>query len=43
VEEKRALLQRALEEFRLFQQFAPQDPKAAVATHNIQVLEPQVK
>ena len=43
VEEKRALLQLALEEFRLFQQSAPQDPKAAAATHNIRVLEPQVK
>jgi tetratricopeptide (TPR) repeat protein len=43
VGEKRSLLQLALEEFRLFEQSAPQDPKAATATHNIQVLEPQVK
>jgi tetratricopeptide (TPR) repeat protein len=43
VEEKRTLLQQALEQFRLFQQSAPQDPKAAAATHNIKVLEPQVK
>jgi hypothetical protein len=43
VEEKRALLQLALDEFRLFQQFAPQDSKAAAAAHNVRVLEPQVK
>jgi tetratricopeptide (TPR) repeat protein len=43
VEEKHALLQRALEQFRLFQQSAPQDPKAPAAVHNIRVLEPQVK
>jgi Flp pilus assembly protein TadD len=43
VEEKRSLLQLALEQFRLFERFAPQDPKAATATHNIEVLEPQVK
>jgi tetratricopeptide (TPR) repeat protein len=43
VEEKRALLQLALEEFRLFERYAPNDPKAAAASHNIQVLEPQVK
>jgi tetratricopeptide (TPR) repeat protein len=42
-EEKRALLQLALEQFRLFHQSAPQDPKAAAATHNIKALEPQVK
>jgi Flp pilus assembly protein TadD len=43
VDEKRALLQLALEEFRRFEQSAPQDPKAPTATHNIEVLEPQVK
>ena len=43
MEEKRSLLQLALEQFRLFQQSAPSDPKAAAAAHNIQVLEPQVK
>jgi tetratricopeptide (TPR) repeat protein len=42
-EEKHALLQLALEQFRLFQQFAPSDPKAASAAHNIEILEPQVK
>jgi hypothetical protein len=43
VEDKRALLQLALEQFRLFQSSAPQDPKAPAAAHNIEVLEPQVK
>jgi hypothetical protein len=43
VEDKRSLLQLAMEEFRLFEQSAPQDPKAAAASHNIRVLEPQVK
>jgi Flp pilus assembly protein TadD len=43
VEDKRALLQLALEQFRLFHQSAPQDPKAPAAAHNIQVLEPQVQ
>jgi Flp pilus assembly protein TadD len=42
-EGKRDLLQLALEQFRLFQQSAPQDPKAPAAVHNIRVLEPQVK
>jgi Flp pilus assembly protein TadD len=43
VEDKRLLLSQALEQFRLFQQAAPADPKAASAAHNIDVLEPQVK
>jgi tetratricopeptide (TPR) repeat protein len=42
-EMKRVLLQFALEEFRRFQHSAPEDPKAAAATHNIRVLEPQLK
>ena len=43
LDEKRALLQLALEQFRLFQQLAPQDPRAPAAAHNIEALEPQVK
>jgi tetratricopeptide (TPR) repeat protein len=43
IEEKRELLRLALEQYRLFQQAAPTDPKAADAAHNIEVLEPQVK
>jgi tetratricopeptide (TPR) repeat protein len=43
VDEKRLLLSKALEQFRLFQRAAPTDPKAAAAAHNIEVLEPQVK
>jgi Flp pilus assembly protein TadD len=43
VGEKRALLRLALDEFRLFQQLAPQDPKADAAAHNVRALEPQVK
>ncbi len=42
-DDKRALLHLALEQFRLFQQAAPQDPRAPTAAHNIQILEPQVK
>ena len=43
LDEKRALIQLALEQFRLFQQLAPQDPRAPAAAHNIEALEPQVK
>jgi len=43
IEDKRELLRLALEQYRLFQQAAPTDPKAADAAHNIEVLEPQLK
>jgi tetratricopeptide (TPR) repeat protein len=41
-EEKRELLQRALAQFRLFQEYAPTDPKASSALQNIRTLEPLV-